>query len=121
MKLRALITIAYLSLVVCGAIAIAGAPSPTLARQGGGLITPIWALLCVVAGLAGSYGAWRRVLFWELAGAWLGALSALVWTLSLILQGISTKSLTTASAACMGSALTALFVYRASRIKRAVP
>ena len=121
MSQRALVLIAYSSLIICGVIALSGAPSPTLARQGGGLITPMWASLCVIAGLLGDFGALRRSLIWELPGAWLGALASLVWTLSLILQGIDLRSLNTASAACMGIALTALLVHRARRIRQTKP
>jgi len=113
---KTLIMIVYMSLIICGVIAILGAPSPTLERQGGDAITIVWSSLCVAAGCVGTVSAWWRSRVWEVFAALSGAVASFAWTVSLVLQGANAGSLSTASAACMGTALTALLAYRARRL-----
>jgi len=106
----------YVSLATCGVIAFLGSPSPTLERQGGVVVTPVWASLCIVAGCVGLVSIWRHSKTGEILGALLGASAVAAWTASLILQGVRAGTWNTASAACMGMAFTALLIYRARRI-----
>lgn len=113
---RILITIVYSSLIICGVVAILGSPSPTLERQGGDVVTLVWSSLCVIAGCGGIASTWRRSRTWEILSALIGASASGAWAASLILQGINAGTLNTASAACMGVALTALLAFRARRL-----
>lgn len=110
---RWLVMVAYACLIACGVITLLGAPSPTFERQGGGALTLTWGSLCVIAGCVAVVSAVRRARPWEILGALFGASAVAGWVGSLILQGVKAQTLNTASATCMGTALTALLAYRA--------
>lgn len=111
-------TTLYAALIACGLLSLLFQPSPAVERQGGQVIVIAISAVLLLAGATGLYGRWRPDAVIELIGAGTGVVAGMVWTGSLILQAIDTKSLTGGAAACFGTSYTVLLLLHTRRIRR---
>jgi hypothetical protein len=114
-----LLAFAYVLFGTCGLlIFVVAAPSTSLARQGGLIITIIWGLLCLIGGLLGVIGLLARRMLVELIGASMMGVAWFTWSAALVLQAVSTRSAVPLTAACLALGVTALIAQRWADARR---
>lgn len=106
------LVIAYTALTICGVLTFFAVPSTSLAEQGGQIIVIAWGLLCLLGGLGGLFGLFRRKLLVELIGNAFGGTASLLFVAALVLQAVHSGSAVPLTAASMLFTLTALLVQR---------
>lgn len=107
-------------LFVAGAgVAALLAPSPALVEQGGALLTDVWAGLCLVGAVIGTFGVCSGRTLPDLIGSGVAASACFVWGVSLVLQAVATGIGTTYTAACAAGALSVVFTQHCVNLVRA--
>jgi hypothetical protein len=107
-----LLACCYSLFALAGALALFAFPSPSLLSQGGRVIVDVWALFCLVGGIAGVVGLVLPRPQVEAGGVIFLSSASLTWTVSLILQAVSAGTVIPLTAAAIAGALTAKLAHR---------